>query len=222
MVLSDDTIVTLDGIRIPDQYSKETSSDQISYNLKAKSVLEDTFKGKNARAFTNKKDQTVERNRLGQIPAQVKQEESGLWAQKLLLESGLARAWPSITTAPVWQNLIRAEQVARISQTGLWSDPKFAVQSPEEVKENPYNMQIVKGVVRSVATIRNNIYLNFGQNWREDFTIMIPTNLRKDMSQKKMSPIDWQGKTIEVRGFVESYNGPMIKITDIDQMMVYE
>jgi endonuclease YncB( thermonuclease family) len=215
----DGSFLRLDGIRIPAQYNRDTPSE---LNVAAKNILEEHFKEKNASIYVPQKSrQDHAKNRLGQIQAQIVSPE-GLWAQKLLLENGLAYAYPSDYTKESYAYLLRAETIARENKTGLWGKDTYAILSPKTIAENSYLMQLVEGVIVSVATVRGNMYLNFGQDWKTDFTIMIPSAVRKEMSKSGLNPTEWQGKNIRVRGFVEDYNGPMIKLTFAEQLEVLD
>ena len=59
---------------------------------------------------------------------------------------------------------------------------------------------------------RNKLYLNFGNNWRDDFTVSVSAlNLRK-FTKRKIDLKKWNGKKIRVRGWLRSYNGPFMEI----------
>jgi hypothetical protein len=62
------------------------------------------------------------------------------------------------------------------------------------------------------------IYLNFGNDWRSDFTISID---RKDVRAFAAAGIDLKGlagKRVRVRGWIEWRNGPMIAATHPEQL----
>ena len=68
----------------------------------------------------------------------------------------------------------------------------------------------------------NNIYLNFGDNWKTDFTIGIAPKVRKKLSKQGISPLEWTHKKIRVRGWIRSYNGPYIELTHAEQIEIIE
>ena len=55
----------------------------------------------------------------------------------------------------------------------------------------------------STFRTREDLYLNFGENYKTDFTVRIPKRAWKQFG-------DMDGKEITVRGVVREYNGPMI------------
>ena len=61
------------------------------------------------------------------------------------------------------------EEQARQAAKGMWLLPTFAVQSPLYLDQAVDGFQMAQGV--GVTGSRD--YLNFGQGWRDDFTIMI-------------------------------------------------
>jgi micrococcal nuclease len=64
------------------------------------------------------------------------------------------------------------------------------------------------------------LYVNFAEDWRHDFTIDIA---RKDLAAFESSGVDLErlaGKRVRVRGWVEWWNGPMIKATHPEQIEV--
>ncbi len=64
----------------------------------------------------------------------------------------------------------------------------------------------------STAMIKNTIYLNFGDNWRTDFTIEIPSNAKRRFSKAGLDPLQWGNTRVRVRGWIDSYNGPIVKV----------
>jgi len=56
------------------------------------------------------------------------------------------------------------------------------------------------------------VYLNFGKNWRDDFTVSIAPENKRVFSKQSINPLEWNGKILRVRGWVEDYNGAYIEI----------
>jgi hypothetical protein len=70
------------------------------------------------------------------------------------------------------------------------------------------------------ARVRDRIYLNFGPDWRTDFTVSIETRLLKTFEKAALDPMDLKGRKIRVRGWIESRNGPSIDVTHPEQIEV--
>jgi hypothetical protein len=74
---------------------------------------------------------------------------------------------------------------------------------------------IVQGKIYAAAAVDNNLYLNFGQDWRTDFTIVVDAAARREFSGKGIDPLQLSGKTVRVHGWIEKFNGPAVKLSDI-------
>ena len=55
-------------------------------------------------------------------------------------------------------------------------------------------------------------YLNFGRNWRTDFTVTISPQDMKSFKADGIDPRKYAGKVIRVRGWIERLNGPEIEV----------
>lgn len=79
---------------------------------------------------------------------------------------------------------------------------------------------IVEGVVLDVAHVKNTTYLNFGQNWRSDFTVKVVKRNHKFFKQYGFNLDSLKGQTIRTRGWVSKQNGPMIEARHPTQIEV--
>ena len=84
------------------------------------------------------------------------------------------------------------------------------IQNIDNVKIGQFG--VIEGKIKKVASVRNNVYLNFGDNWKTDFTVMITPALRKKLSRNGLDTLNLAGQTIRVRGWVREYNGPLIEL----------
>jgi len=109
------------------------------------------------------------------------------------------------------EQLYALEAEARKDKIGIWAE-ESAILTPEEAERHINSFQIVKGRVRSAAIKQNRIYLNFGHNWRTDFTVSIAPEDRKFFSKAGYNPLEWNGRDVRVRGWIEDYNGAYIEI----------
>ena len=133
-----------------------------------------------------------------------------LWVQEEVVRLGLARVytWPEEVVDAA--RLLRVEATARQRARGLWSDPAFSVHAPEpnNLAQLADSLQIVEGLVTDTAEVRGRAYLNFGADYRTDFTVAIARKHRKHFAQ--LDPLGLTGARVRVRGWVELMNGPMI------------
>jgi endonuclease YncB( thermonuclease family) len=150
-----------------------------------------------------------EPDRYGRAKAQVF--AGSEWVQARLVSRGLARAAPDIASASCMPALLAIEKRAREARAGHWGDGAFAVRAPDDLRRVTGTFQIIEGQVQTAAVVRGRVYLNFGANWRTDFTATAAPGDKRSLRARP----DWkalQGKRIRVRGWMEFYNGPMIAL----------
>jgi micrococcal nuclease len=137
-------------------------------------------------------------------------ETENMWVQEQLVRLGLARVytWPDELIDA--ETLYTAESLARVQTQGLWADPAYAVRGPEPnaLAQHVDSLQLVEGIVTSTADIRGRAYLNFGSDYRSDFTVAVAKKHRKRF--KAVDPVSLEGARVRVRGWIELINGPMI------------
>ena len=84
------------------------------------------------------------------------------------------------------------------------------------------SFQLVEGPVVGAAIVRRRGYLNFGADWKSDFTISIAPGDRKLFGPGGEDTTALEGRTVRVRGWIKSYNGAMIEATHPVQIEVFE
>ena len=77
---------------------------------------------------------------------------------------------------------------------------------------------ITRGKVVGIGHSGLNSFINFSRNWKEDFTILIEKRHFRQKSKTWPELETLTGKTIEVRGWLDHWNGPMIRL-DIPEML---
>jgi endonuclease YncB( thermonuclease family) len=204
LVMTDGRALHLEGIRLPNaaqDHSPQAIEDR------AFAELESLAKGRelDAHAIYPKED------RYDRVRAQIFAKD-GTWLQIDLLKKGLARVDLSPDRGECYRELYAAEADARRAAVGLWADPAYALRSPQNVGADVGTFQVVVGRVLSTATNQGRIYLNFGQDWRRDFTVMISPDDVKTFRYMGVDPLNYEGKLIRVRGIVQSQNGPEIAV----------
>jgi micrococcal nuclease len=161
------------------------------------------------------------RDRYGRLLAQVWRDD-GLWLQGELLRRGLARVHVTTDTRPLASDMLAVENQARAAGAGLWRNPRFRVRSADEAGRALGSFQLIEGRVLDAARRGNRCYLNFGEDWRSDFTVVIPAQALADFAAAKIDPWALRGRLIRVRGWVESFNGPMIEAVIPEQIETIE
>lgn len=148
--------------------------------------------------------------------------ETGVWLQARLLEMGLARVRTTPQTALGSGALLAAERSARARGTGLWAHPFYRIRNPNETWGDLDSFQIVEGRVVDAAAVRGTAYLNFGTDWRRDFTFRLRPPARRALLRAGLDPASLVGRRVRGRGWVFPANGPMIDLTHRAQLEVLD
>lgn len=150
--------------------------------------------------------------------------EDGLWLQGAMLEAGYARVYTFPDNRGGIRAMLQAEAIGRARKRGIWTHPYYKVRSPEELEAaggdflNTY--QIVRGRVISTGEAGGRIFINFGGDWSTDFTAVIERGAQRryrDADEFDRDKLD--GARIELRGWIESNNGPSVDITHPEQIV---
>ncbi len=151
-------------------------------------------------------------DRYGRLLAQVVRADDGLWLQGALLKAGLARVYTMSDNRLLAAEMLARERQARAAGRGIWKLARYAIRTPQNVRRSINTLQIVEGRVKDVAQVGKWIYLNFGADWRHDFTVKISVRNKKKFLAGGLNPLTLKGQRIRVRGWVLQENGPMIVI----------
>jgi len=148
--------------------------------------------------------------------------EDGVWVQAMLLGAGFARVYSFPDNRALVANMLDHEAAARRAGRGIWADDFYRIQSPESVARLLNTFQLVEGRVVSAAVVRGRAYLNFGADWRSDFTATVSPRDRRVFDDEGYDLKLLEGRTIRVRGWIKSFNGPMIEVTHPEQVEVFD
>ncbi len=158
-------------------------------------------------------------DRYRRLLAQVHRAD-GAWLQGEMLKRGMARVRSLIDTRSRLAEMLTIEGRAREHGRGMWNHPFYRIRAPQDAEHDMDSFQIVAGVVLDRARVRDRIYLNFGPDWRTDFTVSIDTRLLPAFAKMDLDPMDLKGRRIRVRGWIVSHNGPLIEATHPEQIEV--
>jgi endonuclease YncB( thermonuclease family) len=156
-------------------------------------------------------------DRHGRLLAHLEDAE-GRWIQGEMLSAGLARVYSFADNRSRVSDMLALEQKARLVAMGIWSNPYYRVRSASETPRFIDTFQIVKGRVVSAAMVRRRGYLNFGSDWRSDSTVTVAPRSRRLFDQAGLAISAYEGKRVRVRGWLKSFNGPMIEATHPEQI----
>jgi micrococcal nuclease len=145
-----------------------------------------------------------------------------VWLQAVLVDQGLARVATRTDMRRCATTLLQREAAARNAKRGIWANAFYRVRKPDEVKADVGTFQLVEGKVASARIGRERAYLNFGPDYRTDFTVTIAARDQKRLTKQGIDPASWNGRTVRVRGWVTLLNGPEIELTHADQIEVLD
>ena len=145
----------------------------------------------------------------------------GLWVQGEMIARGLARVYSFQDNRTCVTELLDIERQARVAHQGLWALDAYRIYDPSNAFQGVDGFQIVEGRVLDAKKVRDWIYLNFGADWRRDFTVSISVRHQNLFEQKGWDLLNLQGKKIRVRGWLGLRNGPHIQATHPEQIEQY-
>ncbi len=154
------------------------------------------------------------RNRHG-VWLAVARLSDGSSLQEALVAEGLAAVDSHADNTAYTPQLLMLEEVARDAGLGAWGLRDLLVHTtdPNALAPNLDSVQIVEGRVISTGQARDGrIYLNFGTDWRTDFTVQV---MRRDLRRFEAADMDLralEGTIVRVRGWIYEENGPMITL----------
>ena len=162
-------------------------------------------------------------DRYGRRLAHLFVEQGGerVWVQGELLATGNARAYGLPGSYACMPEMLAHERVARQAGSALWGNAAYAVRSARRTRElmrrrNSY--EIVVGTIAKVAVTKARTYINFGADWRQDFTAGIDGRVLRANPEWAKTLASLEGKRVEVRGWIQFRNGPYIDIEDPSQI----
>ncbi|MBI1301003.1 MAG: hypothetical protein GC137_05000 [Alphaproteobacteria bacterium] len=216
--LDDDRVIQLVGLDFPDLDFYEPGD----FSLTAIEILKDLLVKRQVEIYQTADKEKGRKNRIGQDIAHLRRSDDGVWAQGTLLIFGLSRVRTTSENKDMAKEMLALEKDARDANRGIWGIEEYKILSPEQASNYIGRYHIVEGKVMSVTPRTERTYLNFGQDWREDFTVSFSAQDLKKFSHERIYPQQWNGKTIRARGWIESYNGPHIKIDHYQSVEMIE
>lgn len=218
--LDDGTEVALEGVLPPSRLDHRSVPKDWALPEKAAKALAQAAVGRSIELSGRAK----ERDRYGRRVAQI-HIQSGrgpLWLQAYLVQTGQARvAIRDINDACKSRALLRGENLARDKRLGLWSGAGYAIRAadkPWELLRYRSTLQIVEGRVHAIAQVRSKIFINFGRQWRRDFTIGVRRRFSRKLRVAGLTLEQLKGRKIRIRGWIERRGGPYIQLRQSEQI----
>lgn len=207
LTLEDGRTVRLAAIRLPPDEG---------LNLQARDALRGLAAGRAVRLGLG----PLEADRYGRIASQVERAD-GLWLQGALLDQGLVLVQTHPGETALAARMLDRERRARTAGRGLWADPASGPHEAEAAHRYVGSFQIVRGRVLRIAPTEHYVYLNFGHDWRTDFTLRIRrTELDRGFQSSSFKIEDLAGRRVQVRGFLVEAGGPLIEVSHPEQIEI--
>ncbi len=206
-------IIRLSSIDIPDFQVWENAE----YSVQAMEALETLLPEKTeVMIYQTRSAKKGRLNRMKQHMAHIVVKKDMAWVQGHLIAHGIARVNHDANAPEMAEQMLQNEGQARAKDRGFWGkDSRYRELTPLETEQDIGEFVVVRGTVKKVASVKNNIYLNFGDNWKTDFTVMITPALRKKLAKQAANLQSLAGKEVRVRGWLREYNGPLIELNNI-------
>jgi len=207
--LEDGSELRLTGLRAPKPYQRGEER----WAAQARALLDHLAAGKRLRLEQAGARYDRHRRLLAQATV-----ADGPWLQGALLEAGLARVETFADNRARAAEMLAIEAAARMAGRGLWADPRFRVLEADAAELPADGYHLVEGRVTKVVERRDRIYLDFGADWRRDFSVSIPRKDRARFAAAGIDPAGLAGRRLRVRGWLRIFNGPMIDATHPEQI----
>ncbi len=224
-VYDGDTFVTTDNkkVRLLNINTSETAKrnkPSEPYAVEAKNFLQNLVINKEVILVFDKEKKDKYKRYLAYVYL-----KDGTFVNSKMLSEGLAHLYTFPKNVEKFEELHLAETLARKEKKGIWSHKRWKMQDAnsnkpvEKFRFGKY--QTFKGTVKDVAAVGNKIFLNFGTNWRTDFSVEINKKNLKYFKQEGINPATYyKNKKLIIRGILVPVNGALIKATHPQQLEV--
>lgn len=132
--------------------------------------------------------------------------------QETLVQLGAVRVAPQTENHDFIRLLLALEQEARAAGSGLWALENYRIFDAMNAFGAIGDYNLVEGPVLRAEKNGSRFYLNFGEDFRKDFTAGAASRLYARWLKNGVDLAAFEGAKIRVRGFVEAINGPSIDL----------
>jgi len=148
----------------------------------------------------------------------------GQSVETMLLAAGLAEARWRPGEEACFASFAAVEDQAIAAGRGIWALPAFrplAANDPSLAAENGL-YRLVEGRVDSVGYGSRMIFLDFGRDFRRDFTVMVPQAVAAEMAAAGQPADTLVGRFVRVRGVIEETGGAAVRLNDAAELEVVD
>jgi endonuclease YncB( thermonuclease family) len=162
------------------------------------------------------------RDRHGRLLAHLVRAD-GTWLQGEMLRSGFARVYTFADNRARAAEMLSLEREARAAGRGIWRHPFYGIRDATRIDGRDIGtFQLIEGAVTAAAPVKTWVYLNFGDDWRRDFTVSVPARAAPEFERAGVALDRLAGRRIRVRGWLDSFNGPMIEANHPEQIEILD
>lgn len=139
-----------------------------------------------------------------------------------LVRDGYAMAYSWRGETQRAEQFLRLEDEARTAGRGLWGTGDFAIRGaePNRLALDLETVQIVEGRVISVGDMTDRVYLNFGFDYRTDFTVSVAREHIQEFAELGLDLTSLEGRIVRVRGWLQAINGPSMSLDHPERIEV--
>lgn len=126
-----------------------------------------------------------------------------------LVSAGVVRVAAVGERSACIRALLALEQEARGAERGMWADSRFGVRRADDptLDRALGTTVVVEGTVRSSGRSGTRTYLNFGDDFRRDFAVVLDDNLRNALVASGFEVEKVRGRSVRVRGVLVLHEG---------------
>ena len=147
--------------------------------------------------------------------------DGSYWLQGRMVEEGLARAYSFPDNHGCAAELVELENGARALNRGLWANAAYAIRDaarPRDIMRFLGSFQLVEGIVANANANKGRVFLDFGADWHNGFSVAIEPRDRQKFERAGIDLMALKGVRVRVRGWIESAGHAEIRVTHPEQI----
>jgi len=140
-------------------------------------------------------------------------------------ESWLIAQMTYKSNAPLWRPTLDVpltHETQRRLQSTMATRRATATKDIDALWDHLAHFTLVEGEIRSVSKVGERWFINFGEDYRQDFTIGIQGLAYDHLRSVHGRPQNLQGKTIRVVGAIQGFGGPYIALSNGWQLWIMQ
>lgn len=146
-----------------------------------------------------------------------------VWVNGVMVREGFAHVYTFADNDRFGVTLLKLEAAARAEKRGIWALPQWQVFAAATCcdPEMMEHFGLVQGRVLDVAHAGKGTYVNFGPDYRTDFSVWVKDKDMKAFYRRGWANLDClKGSTVRVHGRMDPVNGVLVHATHPTQIEV--